>query len=375
MNRKNHIILFVFLSIFSHIALSWTVSDTEFLYLGADSNDSIGSKVWDKTSQTNTGMLDVAVYGRPASNAPGSCPTEINCSSTNCWNSWIPSVDALSQTGLTLPTYYTPKCPNSNWMGFSYFGSSNSNGFSMRTWTGKKPIDETASFWTPYQSAPNKDISAIYATMKPSWIMRPWSASCTGSSCDDIVRVAIITDHEVSSVSAPTGTQLQQTVRVVFVQNQCDIDSDTPCQLEVNVKTLCQGGSCGTKIQGSDPAQGGIPYIAGTINGASGYTYVTNNSSIDVWRSWGSSTLSGTFGKTKFQIEITWNQFKNILSEISYQRGQALSEVFGQDWETKENWVLTAAGFGQEVSNPTPSNNRAYIGGNVQRLRIVAISH
>jgi|GEM_PF-2545057 len=360
---------------------AWTVSQSSFLYNGQHSNDQIGAKVWRSDQIINGGgSLTVGLYGVPDPAAPGSCPTTTNCGAASCWSSSIPSTNPLTQVGVSIPTYYTPKCPSANWQGFTYFGVSPSTGFGMRTWTGPKPIDSSPAFFMPYKQQPNKDIEAIYVGVRMiPGIMKPWSAPCSGVTCDDKVRVALISDHQVSSLSAPSGRQATQRVRAVFLQQNCVITSGSPCQVEVNFKTLCAGVSCsGITIQGADPAQGGIPYVAGAIGGP-GVNSVAPNTSQPIWTSWGSATRSTLFPVTRFQVEISWNQFKNLLAATAQARfgsgsAQNIATMYGSQWGTKTNWVLISSGFGQEVYNANLSAG-SYVGGNVQYQNFVAIAH
>ncbi len=360
-------------------ANAWTVSNTEFFYDGSGSNDGIGTKSWNSQEIiSGEGMVGVGVHGDPDPLAPGTCPQVKNCNTENCFESWLPDTDSARQTGLYLSTYYTPSCPHSNWMGFSYFGAVPDAGFAMRSWSGMKPYDRSQSFFHPELNIPNRNISGTYSAIRPPWLMHPWSATCYSENCDDKVRVAVVVDHQVASANAPSGTQLQQNTRIVFLQKACD-RSSMPCQFELNSKALCKGISCGyVTVQGADPAQGGIPYIAGFVGGP-GETATAPNTGKPVWTSWGSATQQNTFAKKRFQLEISWNQLRNMLEAMDLQRGgdgspESIAGVFGDDWGKKANWVMIDAGFGQEIYNPT-RNNRAYVGGNVQRLWIVAISH
>lgn len=360
-------------------ATAWTVSGEEFFYDGSGSNDGIGTKSWNsKEIIDGQGMIGVGVNGVADPFAPGTCPQVKNCKTDDCFENWLPDADSTRQTGLYLSTYYTPKCPDSNWKGFSYFGAVPDAGFAMRSWSGMKPYDSSPSFFHPKLSMPNKGISGMYGAIRPPWHMQPWSAECVGSDCGDKVRVAVVVDHEVASASAPAGTQLQQNTRIVFLQNACD-RSSMPCQFEFNSRALCKGVYCGfIKIEGADAAQGGIPYVAGFV-GQPGETATAPNTGKPIWTSWGSPTQTDTFNKKRFQLEISWNQLRNILESMDLQRGgngsrESIASTFGENWDVKSNWTMIDAGFGQEIYNPA-RNNRAYVGGSVQRLWVVAVSH
>lgn len=358
---------------------AWTVAEKQFLYDGSGVNDYIGTKSWNsKEIIDGMGMLGVGVHGDPDPAAPFSCPRVTNCKADSCWASWLPSMDSARQTGLYLSTFYTPACPDSAWKGFSYFGVVPDVGFAMRSWTGMKPYDQSPSFWHPNLNAPNKNISGIYGVIRPQWIMKPWSAACSGADCDHKVRVAIVADHQVVASNAPRGTQLQQNTRIVFLQEACD-RKVMPCQFELNSKALCQGKSCGhVTVAGADPAQGGIPFLGGFVKGPGVAAYAPATGK-PIWTSWGSATQRLPFKKTRFQLEISWQQLRNILEAIAVARGgdgssPSIADTFGGSWAEKSNWVLIEAGFGQEIYNPS-LNNRAYVGGNVQALKVLAISH
>lgn len=381
LSRVSKFGLLVFAMLLCSNVKAWTVSQSQFVYNGQHSNDHIGAKVWRSNQIIQaSGGLGVGLYGDPDPAAPGSCPTTTNCGAANCWSSWIPSTSPLTQVGVSLPTYYTPKCPNDNWQGFTYFGVSPNIGFGMRTWTGLKPIDSSLAFFMPARQQPNKDIASVYTNIRSvPGVMKPWSATCSGANCDDKVRVALVSDHQVASLSAPSGRQVTQRVRAVFQQQDCVTTSTSPCLVEINFGTLCAGINCsGITVQGGDPAQSGMPYVAGTVGGQ-GVTSLAPNNSLPIWTSWGSATQSAPFPVTRFQIEISWNQFKNLLAATAQARlgsgsTQNIATMYGSQWGTKTNWVIVESGFGQEVYNANLSS-RAHVGGNVQFQRFVAIAH
>jgi len=379
MNTFTKYLITVLFMLLSTQAFAWTVSQNQFYYDGKASNDKITSKGWQvKNTFKIGGGIDVILAGDPDKNAPGNCPNKINCFTSNCWFSWIPHVNTSDQTGIFLPKYATPKCPDSYWMGFSYFGAS-SEGFGMRTWTGKKPYDNGGSFWKVNSGQPNKHISAMYGTiyMAPwrTTHMKPWSAPCNGNGCDDKVRVAIITNHEVKKtvMEDKRKMQLQQNMAVTFLQKECfrKYGNRKSCQVQVDLTTLQVGvhSSGEIVIEKHDAAQGGIPWIAGSFKSA-GVSSIIPETRQSAWTSWGSATKKGSFGNTRFQAEISWNQFKNILNNVS---GYNPVSLFGKGWTNKNNWILLSVSMGQEVYNST--EKRAYIGGNVKKVHIISIAY
>lgn len=229
-------------------------------------------------------------------------------------------------------------------------------------------------------SGSNKYIEASYAEFDPSWQstytnrMRPFGASYTDI---DRLRVALRTYQSVTQATLTNASaqQLQQVMTTTFINEQCTpSQSRSYCQIAFNMKTLLKGVNArppsGDVTIVSDPGQGGLIVVWGPIN-------TTANSNAfngpfgrkNAWTSWGAGTQAGTFGETMFQVEISWNQFLDVLRAAT--AGDPAS-VFGASWNVPSSWVLIRAGYGQENYNTT--STMSLVEGAFDSLEIISVA-
>jgi hypothetical protein len=228
-------------------------------------------------------------------------------------------------------------------------------------------------------SGANAYIQGAYVDFNPRWDsgyasrMKPWSASYTNL---DRLRVAIRGYQSVTqaSIPQPTVQQLQQVMRVVFINERCDrAMSRSYCQIEFNVKTHVSGvnayspGSNATAF--NDQGQGGLIAVVGPINTTGRSTDLVNaQGRRSAWTSWATATRATTFGRSLFQIEISWSQFQAVLNAVTANNP---APVFGSAWNDRNAWVLLRAGYGQE--NYNRGNTTSTIEGLVENLEVISV--
>lgn len=204
-------------------------------------------------------------------------------------------------------------------------------------------------------SGANAYIHATYVGFNPRWTsdepnrMRPWS----GSSADPArIRFALRARQSVvrEELSVPTEQQLQQVLRMLVINEDCDrAASSSFCQLEFNFKTFNRGVGAYTDFSAgsafNDAGQGGLIAVVGPIAATGQSTTVHGD---PAWTSWGASTQLAAFDDETFQIEMTWDQFQQLLRNVSEGNPAA---IFGANWQVRDSWVLLRIGYGHENYN------------------------
>lgn len=225
-------------------------------------------------------------------------------------------------------------------------------------------------------SGANPFIHAAYVSFEPSWRshvphrLRPWG----GPSVDpNQARVAVRVRESVTEdlMEEQSAQQLQQVVRLLVINEACDISlSRSFCQLEFNFKTYIRGvhayTSFGVGDVINDGGQGGLIAVVGPIAGNGMSTSVLG---APTWTSWGASTQQAPFQDTTFQVEITWEQFQQLLVRVT--QGDPAS-VFGPMWNDRSSWVLLSIGYGQENYNSSATST-SVIEGMFESLEVFAL--
>ncbi len=222
----------------------------------------------------------------------------------------------------------------------------------------------------------NAYIGAAYTSFTTPWRsnvpnrLRPWGGS---SATPDLIRVALIVQESVTQavLEDPSQQQLQQVLWMNVINESCDIASSSSfCQIQLNFKTYIRGvGAYTTFDEGSafnDGGQGGLIAVVGPI-AASGQS--TSVSGSPAWTSWASSTQVAPFDDKKFQVEISWTQFQQLLINVT---GGNPAAVFGASWQDRNTWVLLDVGYGQENYNASATATST-IEGLFESIEILAL--
>ena len=91
----------------------------------------------------------------------------------------------------------------------------------------------------------------------------------------------------------------------------------------------------------------------------------------DAWTSWGAGTRASGFNLTKFQVEVTWSQFQQLLVGVTEEDGDP-SAVYGPRWNSTDAWVLLRAGYGQE--NYNRGTTTSVLEGLFQSLEVLSLA-
>ena len=222
----------------------------------------------------------------------------------------------------------------------------------------------------------NAYIQAAYTSFNPPWYsnvpnrFKPWGGPSTDP---DRIRFALrIQASVIDAVLEDTQhQQLQQTLWINVINEACSIaNSSSYCQLQYNFKLYNKGlGAYTTFSQGSafnDNGQGGMIAIVGPIADTGQSTSV---SGALAWTSWGSSTQLEPYQDRTFQVEVSWNQFQQLLMNVTHGNPAA---VFGPRWNDRNAWVLINVGYGLENYNKS-STAKSSITALFKKLEIFAL--
>lgn len=225
----------------------------------------------------------------------------------------------------------------------------------------------------------NKHIGAAYVAFNPRWQaanpnrMKPFSAAI---SKPDRLRtvIRIVQSVTTASIPQPSLQQLQQTLRVAFINELCDIyTSRSFCQMSLNLKTMlagvnAYGPDADAKVL-DDPGQRGLIVVLGPVNTRGRSTSISGDEGRrTAWTSWGASTTNGSFATRTFQVEVSWDNFLDLLRVTT--NGKP-APVFGASWNERTAWVLKNAGYGQE--NYNAGSTTSTIEGLFQSLEVSSV--
>ncbi len=240
------------------------------------------------------------------------------------------------------------------------------------------PTGAFQSFGASGQNATgaNAYIQAAYTAFNTPWQsnvanrLRPWGGPSTDP---DQIRFALSIQESVTEavLEDPTRQQLQQILWMNVINESCNIASSSSfCQIQINLKTYIRGVGAYTSFdEGSafnDGGQGGLIAVVGPIAATGQSTSVSGSSA---WTSWGSSTQIAPFEDKKFQVEMSWTQFQQLLVNVTNNNPAG---VFGASWQDRNSWVLLDVGYGQENYN-TSTTTTSTIEGLFESIEIHAL--
>jgi len=205
--------------------------------------------------------------------------------------------------------------------------------------------------------------------------MKPWSDAITVPGRLRAV-IKVVQSVSIATIPQPSVQQLQQTLRVVFINELCDVNNSRSfCQIALNLKTLLVGvNACGPSEDAhvyNDPAQNGLIVILGPINSKGFNTsFEGDEGRRTAWSSWGDAMANESFSSRTFQVEVSWDDFQGILRGTT--KGHP-TLVFGAHWNERNAWVLKNAGYGQE--NYNKGNATSEIEGLFQSLEVMSVGY
>eukprot|EP00729_Bicosta_minor_P011268 gene11267-16963_t len=229
----------------------------------------------------------------------------------------------------------------------------------------------------PFSATP----AAARATDPPAHAHAPAAAAVTSrDGSGDRLRMVIRTNQSVTEATLPEPAvqQLQQVVTVCLINEECDeTTSRSYCQISLNIKTHISGVHAYNRTSDAtafnDGGQGGLVVIVGPINSYGRTTQFSNpkGGRYDAWTSWGAGTRASGFNLTKFQVEVTWSQFQQLLVGVTEEDGDP-SAVYGPRWNSTDAWVLLRAGYGQE--NYNRGTTTSVLEGLFQSLEVLSVA-
>lgn len=363
-----------------------------FVYQGPVSN--LVAPVWQRAGNFNntispaTHHLFYDFWGAPDPSA-GCQPGIANGPMGSAW-----FVDAYADTGLVSTnssTSWTPisdptRCTQVGWQGYThahlenYFGG----GIGIYTHSGPKPDGSSPVF---FQTAANGR-NEIFPTFRINSVSPNPMLPFTGNSGDwNSLRVAAISVQGVTkfAMENPSTQQIRQITRLTFFHKGCNSPL-LNCHLEVHFLNAVGGQNTNSSEAALifDDGQGGIPVFTGKIGNFGGNT---DYKSKPIWTSWSSPTQTGSYqGDKNFQVEISFNQFMTMMRyAVAEKHGvteSAVTDALMQQYyggpgryDDPSLWSLLQAGVGHEVHNTSQASYRAYIGGNLKSLTVLALPY
>lgn len=390
--------LIIALCFFTTASFSQSVNYRNFDYSGVVGN--VGGAKWRPTAGSYDYVspgLYFAFYGEP--DPAAGCGNYVSNGATinNLYWPQLYQDTGISSGGVGAgfsPHSNIPDCIKKDRVGFTYahyknFTDSNSiKGLGLLSYTGPTPVDTSLGFFQP-------DVTNIQGNFA-SFINCSSAIGCSGanvprpfsgtSSNFDLLRVAFVTMQGLSrlSLESPSTQQAKQQVVVSF-------RSLVPGQygsVQYLLVTAVAGknANLAPTVQ-FDPFQTGIPYFGGKL-GSAGQTQVirdSKNVALPVWTSWAEASTSTTWtGQKKFQSEISFSQFLNVLKlAASKKYGGDTSKVlssdliyyFGSNYNQPLNWVISQQGLAHEIFNENWTTKRALIGGNASELKVISLPY
>ncbi|WP_431686793.1 hypothetical protein [Hahella sp. NBU794] len=366
----------------------------------------IGKVGWEPTEEIEQEGFHISFFGAPDSAA--GCPKTVRSGAVTSNIFWA---NLEEDTGLGLIDWdhqWSPmsdaKCKMQGWQGYAHAHLKNvpGGGIGLYTHTGPKPTDSSLAFFQPYTSAGDRNgvnagVEGAFATfrntpyMADSKLTRPFGGN---SQDNDLTRVAIRTYQNLTKfvMEDPSSQQIRQQTVVTLLNKRCILESREKfkkCHMQILFMNAIAGQSAKQTYAQifSDKAQGDIPAIYGDLGAPGQTTYAKDGvgNVFPVWTSWAAETQSQVWsGQKWFQGEVSFNQFLNMLklatantkkiaNANSITAGQ-LNEYFGPAYDDKEQWILLDAGFAQEIYNVN-LERRAYVGGNLTELSVIALPY
>lgn len=80
----------------------------------------------------------------------------------------------------------------------------------------------------------------------------------------------------------------------------------------------------------------------------------------------------GEYSLRRFEIEVTWTQFKALLKAAADQDGVTRTEMFGSAWSSRSSWLLMTPRIVVEGRNDGFASTRHYIGGRFSWVKVLA---
>lgn len=386
-------------ALFASAAFSQTISNGAFKYAG-QTPYIFNTPKWEPSGGDAPGM-HFLFWGAPD---PGAgCPQFMQDGTAAPYVTWM---DLVGDTGLAVsdasltwsPMSSAPPCVQNGWIGFTHTHlntTGDTGGFALYTHTGPKPTDSSGSFWQPYPSTgdrwgSNAFIQDTYGDWRlaywdPSQTMRPFSSP--GQTNWDLLRLAFFTYQHVEKLVAtdPGNQQVRQQMKMNLLNQAC-LSEGKRCQLEM----LFYSAFTGLGLEGisqpfvfADPAQGGNVAVTGGIPAAGVSEYYSDGfgTTVPFYTSWFEPTQTAPWTGTKrFQIEISFNQFQNILKaatakidNVPMSQAASCTKYFGSTCNDPNAWQLLQTGVSQEVFNRTYATTRAYVGGYTSQLEVLAL--
>ena len=295
------------------------------------------------------------------------------------------------------------ECKHQGWIGYSFASVDNqdSGGIGLYTHTGPKFTNSSSAFFQPYLGTGdnygvNPNIAGTFATFRNRTFSTPvgeYTLPFSGNSSDnDTVRFALQTYQEVVKfhLEDESEQQIRQEFAVNLYNPQCQASNkvEKTCQIQIVFINALKGKSSDSRYAHTyfDDAQGGIAIFYSKLDNGGKTRMIKDRAGNEypAFRSWANETKSEAWsGPLRFQPEVSFNQFLNMLkvatsnalnkNDASLVTSSEIDSIFGPNYNDRMNWRVLDVGFGHEIRNPLWEASKAYIGGNVTQLSVIAL--
>ena len=294
-----------------------------------------------------------------------------------------------------------PNCLYPYMQGWAHAHLENANtvgGIGIYSHSGPKPSGSSQVFFqaTPVSVTSPVAYSGIIVAFNKATALENLPKPFTGNSTDNNVRrVAVVTVQGVEKFGIDNpGSQVRQQTEINLIHKGCAAKAGVPdkmCEIQVQFMNAISGSNSSDPYAQVmfDGGQGGKVVFGGNYRSYSLPTMWANpqSGSHQVWTSWANPTQSGAFtGDMRFQAEITFNNLINMMCiAIAAKIGQPNATLitaaqaqhyFGgasTSYADPSEWVLKTAVISHEVVNVDQAASRAYIGGRLKSLEVLAL--
>ncbi len=273
---------------------------------------------------------------------------------------------------------------------------SDSAGLGLYTGTG--PVaDGAPGFLGPFKPAgqngrgANAGIEGSFVTLREDWASAQASHPWAGGRNLRLDTVQAVHNLVVTAAPNSAPVQAKQQLTLGLLNPACLRESPggpRPCQLKLMFTlAIARAGVtdwrdvpwfAGAHVQ-FDAGQGGIPVLDTPLPAAGQPGYLRGQSEV-LFCSAGAPTQHGPFADQSFGVTVSFEQFGAVLRAVAAHEhqldpakvsGDRVAQLFGQNWQSPQAWVLMSTTLGQEVANPGAAGV-ATIGGHMRTLRVTA---
>lgn len=271
-------------------------------------------------------------------------------------------------TGINSPTrfVYYPKDPDDCWYGNSYATTGLGSGIGLYSYIGRDFSGNLPFMLNKRNYSSNPKNFGLYVHFPClEGQLEVFSGPMKTLECRAGQQVKT---HEICNYKEQ---QLQQKMSFVIVNKHAYRHN-----IEYSFNTFIQGlyEDKDTASLWIDPDQGNAVVISGKL-GPSGISTEFTRTDITAYTSTGNPSQTLSNGQLRrHKVEISWQNFQDMMVEASHRLNAMPEKIFGPKWEKRDTWILSNARFAHEVHNGEYENHGlATIGSRLQYMQILPL--